>query len=116
MQAIGRQGEAAGGRRAEVYSYSYAPRLFVGIALDGTALTFSSNANRSFYGHDVTADQIFSGEAKVDSEPARRFIAAIVASLGPDNSATPGTPAPTAAPAPAAAPAAAPPSGAQTFP
>ncbi|HMD58796.1 MAG TPA: lipid-binding SYLF domain-containing protein [Steroidobacteraceae bacterium] len=116
---IGRQGEAAGGMQAEVYSYSHARGLFVGVALDGTALTFSSNANRSFYGQDVTANQIFGGQAKVDSEPARRFIAAIVESLGPDNSATPGTPAPTAAPAPAAAPAApaAPAaSGAQTFP
>jgi lipid-binding SYLF domain-containing protein len=116
---VGRQGEAAGGLTAEVYSYSHARGLFAGVALDGTALTFSSNANRSFYGHDVTADQIFSGQAKVDSEPARRFIAAIAESLGPDNSAAPGAPPPTAAPAPAAAsaaPAADAAGGAHTFP
>jgi lipid-binding SYLF domain-containing protein len=116
---IGRQGEAAGGVQAEVYSYSHARGLFAGVALDGTALTFSSNANRSFYGQDVTADQIFKGQAKVDSEPARRFIAAIAESLGPDSAATPAAPTATATPAPAAAPtapAADTSGGAHTFP
>jgi lipid-binding SYLF domain-containing protein len=117
---VGRSGEAAAGVSSEVYSYSRARGLFVGVALDGTALVFDRKANRSFYGHDVTTEEIFGGTVSTNAESARRFIAAIVAGMspatataaGPGAPATPppvATPAPTATPAPAAA-------GAQSFP
>ncbi len=104
---LGRAGEAAAGKDAEIYSYSRARGLFAGVALDGTALLFDRKANRNFYGHDVTADDIFLGTAKTESESARRFIAAIVASQSPAAAAgTPSGPAPVATPVPAATPAA----------
>ncbi len=106
---LGRSGEASAGVQAEIYSYSRARGLFAGVALDGTALMFDHKANRSFYGHDVTTDDIFMGTVKTSSESARRFIAAIVASQSPAAAGTAGTligPAPVATPVPAAAPAA----------
>lgn len=117
---VGRSGEAAAGVSSEVYSYSRARGLFVGVALDGTALVFDRKANRNFYGHDVTTEDILGGHVTTNAESARRFIAAIVAGMspatataaGPGAPATPppvATPAPTATPAPAAA-------GAQSFP
>jgi lipid-binding SYLF domain-containing protein len=112
---LGRSGEASAGVQAEVYSYSRARGLFAGVALDGTALVFDRKANRNFYGHDVTADDIFLGTAKTSSESARRFIAAIVAGMsapgaadGPVAQPAPGVP----APAPPAPPA----EGAKSFP
>jgi lipid-binding SYLF domain-containing protein len=104
---VGRSGEASAGVEAEIYSYSRARGLFAGVALDGTALVFDRKANRNFYGHDVTADDIFTGTVKTNSESARRFIAAVTAGMSPAGTASPGgkpatpvaTPAPTAAPA-----------------
>jgi len=118
---MGRSGEAAAGVEAEIYSYSRARGLFAGVALDGTALVFDRKANRSFYGHDVTADDIFGGTVKTSSESARRFIAAIVAGMSPASApgkaGAAGTPPPVATPAPAATPAAAPGAeGARSFP
>jgi len=115
---VGRSGEAAAGVDAEVYSYSRTRGLFAGAALDGTGLLFDRKANRSFYGRDVTSDDIFGGTATTSAESARRFIAAIVAGLSP-NGATAGgkeaNPPPVATPAPATAP---PPAGdsAKSFP
>lgn len=107
---VGRSGEAAAGVEAEIYSYSRARGLFAGVALDGTALVFDRKANRNFYGHDVTADDIFTGTVKTNSESARRFIAAVAAGMSPAGTASPGgkPAAPVATPAPADAPAAAP--------
>jgi lipid-binding SYLF domain-containing protein len=114
---VGRSGEAAAGLQAEIYSYSRARGLFAGIALDGTALVFDRKANRSFYGHDVTADDIFLGMVSSKSEAARRFIAAIVAGMSPPAPGSPSGPAPVSTPAPAAAPPPAPASdGAKSFP
>ena len=114
---LGRTGEALAGKEAEIYSYSRARGLFAGVALDGTALVFDRGANRDFYGHDVTTNDIFHGTATTNSESARRFIAAIVAgqSTAAANSAAPSGPAPvtTAMPAPAPAQPAQP---AQSFP
>jgi lipid-binding SYLF domain-containing protein len=113
---LGRTGEAAAGVQAEIYSYSRARGLFAGVALDGTALVFDRKANRSFYGHDVTADDIFLGTAKTSSESARRFIAAIVAGMSAGGAGSSGSavnPPPVVTPAPGAAPAAAPAQGAE---
>jgi lipid-binding SYLF domain-containing protein len=113
---VGRSGEAAAGVSVEVYSYSRARGLFAGVALDGTALVFDRKANRNFYGHDVTTDDIFSGTVTTNAESARRFIAAIAAGMSPATAAGAQTTAPpVTTPAPAAAPAPAP-AGAQSFP
>jgi lipid-binding SYLF domain-containing protein len=115
---VGRQGEASAGKSSEVYSYSRSRGLFAGAALDGTALRFERGTNRSFYGRDVTAAQIVSGAVTTNSESARRFIAAVAATLP---AGSPGTAADSAAPtgiAPAAPATSQPaaPAGAQSFP
>ncbi|MGH8253016.1 MAG: lipid-binding SYLF domain-containing protein [Steroidobacteraceae bacterium] len=114
---LGRTGEALAGKEAEIYSYSRARGLFAGVALDGTALVFDRGANRDFYGHDVTTNDIFHGTATTNSESARRFIAAVVASQSSaaPNATAPTGPAPVATPVPAAAPPA-PAQPAQSFP
>lgn len=120
---LGRQGEASAGRDAEIYSYSRSRGLFVGAALDGTVLHFERGANRSFYGRDVTADDITKGMATTNSAAARRLIAELAestpvpaAGASAPATTTPATTTPAgAAPAPAQ-PAAAPDSGAKSFP
>ena len=108
---LGRSAEAAAGIGIEVYSYSRARGLFAGVALDGTALVFDRKANRNFYGHDVTTEDIMRGVVTTNSESARRFIAAIAAGMSPAAAtgagAQGGGPA-VATPVPAAGPAAAP--------
>ena len=41
------------------------------MALDGTALVFDRKANRNFYGHDVTTDDILGGTVSTNAESAR---------------------------------------------
>jgi lipid-binding SYLF domain-containing protein len=105
---VGRQGEAAAGVNAEIYSYSRSRGLFAGVALDGTVLAFDRGANRAFYGdRPVTSDMITGGQVSTSDESARRFLAAVVADTG--GPAAPGpTQASGAAPPPASAPPAAP--------
>jgi lipid-binding SYLF domain-containing protein len=96
---LGRQGEAAAGVNAEIYSYSRSRGLFAGVALDGTVIAFDHNANREFYDDaSVTTDSITGGKDTTSSESARRFLAAIA-----ENAYT--APASAAPPAPAATPA-----------
>ncbi|MBS1524985.1 MAG: lipid-binding SYLF domain-containing protein [Bacteroidetes bacterium] len=45
--------------KAEVYSYSRSRGLFAGISLNGTSLSIDKAANRSYYGDDMTAHDIF---------------------------------------------------------
>jgi lipid-binding SYLF domain-containing protein len=113
---VGRQGEAAAGVNAEIYSYSRSRGLFAGVALDGTVLAFDRGANRSFYGrNDVTTASITSGKVGTHSESARRFLAAVAASA--ENSGEPATTTTQPAPPPAAPANAAPPSsGVKSFP
>ena len=119
---MGRSGEAAAGVEAEIYSYSRARGLFAGVALDGTALLFDRKANRNFYGHDVTTDDIFGGTVKTNSESARRFLAAVAVGLSPASAAGAAgagstQAAPVATPAAADTPAPAPTAeGAHSFP
>jgi lipid-binding SYLF domain-containing protein len=106
---VGRQGEAAAGVNAEIYSYSRSRGLFAGVALDGTVLAFDRGANRAFYANrEVTTDMITSGQVGTRSESARRFLGAVVADTGaaavPDAAETPAGSA--VAPAPPVAPSA----------
>jgi lipid-binding SYLF domain-containing protein len=78
---LGRQGEAAAGVNAEVYSYSRSRGLFAGVALDGTVVAFDSKANEFFYHNEsVTTDMITSGKVTVQSQPAQRFVNAVMVS------------------------------------
>lgn len=113
---VGRQGEAAAGVSAEIYSYSRARGLFAGVALDGTVLAFDPGANHAFYGSDeANSDTITSGRVTTHSDSARRFIAAVAASASGAAPASPPASASSSPPAAAPAPAARS-SGAQSFP
>lgn len=106
---LGRQGEAAAGVNAEIYSYSRSRGLFAGVALDGTVLAFDRGANRAFYGdRAVTSDMITSGQVSTSDASAQRFLAAVVADTGTASSVPGPTQASGAPPPPAAAPASAP--------
>jgi len=104
---LGRQGEAAAGVNAEIYSYSRSRGLFAGVALDGTVLAFDRGANRAFYGdRAVTSDMITSGQVSSGDASARRFLDAVVADTGgasaPGPSEAVRTASPPAGPAPPA--------------
>jgi lipid-binding SYLF domain-containing protein len=108
---VGRQGEAAAGVNAEVFSYSRNRGLFAGVALDGTALTMDNRANANFYAkRGVLASDIMAGNVPKESENIRRFLRAIAASTGEtaNSTVTAAPPSPTQ-PAPAA-------DGVRTFP
>lgn len=108
---MGRQGEAAAGVNAEVYSYSRSRGLFAGVALDGTGLAFDKRANEFFYSNEsVTTDMITSGKVTPHSPTAQRFINAVQVSTK-DNAAPAPGPAAQTAPPPNAPP---PPAGTQS--
>lgn len=102
---VGRQGEAAAGINAEVYSYSRSRGLFAGVAFDGTVINVDGSANENFYNsNDVDTEMITSGKVTPHSDAARRFLAAIAESTqsegAPAAAAVPAstTPAPPSAP------------------
>lgn len=92
---VGRQAEAAAGKQAEVYAYSRSRGIFVGVALDGTAISINDKANRAFYGgKDVLPSEIMSGAVHRESENTTRFLAALARSTGETaETMTSGTPA-----------------------
>src|SRR6202044_1021161 len=68
---------------AEVYSYSRNRGLFVGVALDGTALTIDNNADARFYDKGVVnAYDIISGTVHTNSDIAKRYLDTIARSTG----------------------------------
>jgi lipid-binding SYLF domain-containing protein len=86
---VGRQAEAAAGTNAEVFAYSRSRGMFVGVALDGTAISIDTKSNRSFYGRrDVVPSEIMNGAVTTESENVRRFLAALAKSTGESASAT----------------------------
>jgi lipid-binding SYLF domain-containing protein len=86
---VGRQAEAAAGTNAEVFAYSRSRGMFVGVALDGTAISIDTKSNRTFYGRrDVLPSEIMSGAATTESENVRRFLAALAKSTGESASGT----------------------------
>ena len=96
---VGRQGEAAAGVNAEVFSYSRNRGLFAGVALDGTALTMDNKANAEFYAkRDVLASDIMAGNVTKASENVRRFLRAIAESTG-ETASGPAMPSATSGPA-----------------
>jgi lipid-binding SYLF domain-containing protein len=107
---VGRQGEAAAGVNAEIYSYSRARGLFAGVALDGTVIAFDGGANNAFYhSNEVTTTEITSGRVVTHAESARRFLATVAqsanaGSTAPSAAAAPPPPPPAATPSPGASP------------
>jgi lipid-binding SYLF domain-containing protein len=86
---VGRQAEVAAGANAEVFAYSRSRGLFVGVALDGTALSIDNKGNRAFYNkRDVLPSEIMSGAVANESENTRRFLAALAQSTGESATAT----------------------------
>ncbi len=74
---VGRQGSAATdiNFNAEIYSYARTRGLFGGLALDGSVISIDSTANAALYGKsDVTATEIFSGQAPAAPADARKFL------------------------------------------
>jgi len=115
---VGRQGEAAAGLDAEVFSYSRNRGLFAGVSLDGTALSIDKGANARFYERSgVLASEIMSGAVTRDNPNLQSFMAEIARSTG--GTGAPGaapTPAPTKNPAAAVPAPAAPTGGVRSFP
>jgi lipid-binding SYLF domain-containing protein len=106
---VGRQGEAAAGINAEIYSYSRSRGLFAGVALDGTVIAFDRHANDAYYhSNEVTTTEITGGKVNTTSETARRFLAAVAVSANgagsEPSSAPPPPPPPAATNAPSAPP------------
>jgi lipid-binding SYLF domain-containing protein len=97
---------------AEVYSYSRSRGLFIGVALDGSALTIDDNADARFYDKGVVnAYDIINGTVTTSSDIARRFRDSVSRGTG---SAAMTSPTPVGSPPPAAPPASG--GAAQTFP
>jgi lipid-binding SYLF domain-containing protein len=73
---VGRQGSAATdiGFNAEIYSYARTRGLFGGIALDGSVIAIDRSANAALYRKNVTASEIFAGQAPTPPATAQRFL------------------------------------------
>lgn len=113
---VGRQTAAATdiGLNAQVYSYSRSKGLFLGVSLDGSAITIDNSANASYYGRpSVLASEITSPNAPRAPESAAQFIAAL--GSAPATPVSPAASPPPAAPTPSA-PVNNEPSGLVTYP
>jgi len=115
---VGRQGEAAAGIHAEIYSYSRSRGLFAGVALDGTVIAFDRRANNAFYhSEEVTTTEITAGKVTSHSESGRRFLAAVATSANGSGSEPAGAGSTSGSSAPPVPPPAPAPSGAvKTYP
>lgn len=63
---------------AEIYSYSRSRGLFAGISINGSNLGIDKDANKNFYGTDLTSKEIFD-MAKNDSEAVKTLKASLEA-------------------------------------
>src|SRR5262245_55358490 len=65
--AAGPVGRAAGAGvtpLAAIYTYSRNQGLFAGVSLDGTVIVARNDANREYYGREVTPKEILAGKVK----------------------------------------------------
>lgn len=99
---VGRQTSAATdiGLNAQVYSYSRSKGLFLGVSLDGSAITIDNSANADYYGKPgILASEITAPNAPRAPQSATSFIAALgSAPAAPAANSTPITPTPSPAP------------------
>ena len=76
--------------RSEVYSYSRTRGLFLGVALDGAALSIDQSSNAAFYAQPgVSAQAIFAADGVTAPVEARRFIATLTRLTPEDGTALP---------------------------
>ncbi len=128
---VGRQATAATDPTisSEVYSYSRSRGLFLGVALNGAAITIDNNADARFYDRGtVDAVDIVNGTVTTGDDIARQFLTEVdnatgTTALPASASAAPVTPAPAPSAPEYSAPAASGPAGsssasqgAKTFP
>lgn len=124
---VGRQATAATNPTitSEVYSYSRSRGLFLGVALNGAALTVDNNADARFYDRGtVDAVDIENGTVTTNDDVARQFLTEIDLATGTTGLPASASAAPLdsppsynsapAAPGPGGSPAASP--GTKTFP
>ncbi|MCZ6560915.1 MAG: lipid-binding SYLF domain-containing protein [Gammaproteobacteria bacterium] len=86
---VGRSGSAATDFKFDsaVYSYSRSRGLFVGVALEGAAISINDKANAKFYHRDsVDVGEVFYGEI-TPPQPAREFMATLAKYAPPPASA-----------------------------
>lgn len=103
---VGRQTSAATdvGLTAQVYSYSRNKGLFIGVALDGSALTINQSGNGEYYGQPgILASEIIAPNAPRAPQSAQAFLASLSGTVAPAPAA-PAPANPAAAPAPTLAP------------
>ncbi len=123
---VGRQATAATDPTisSEVYSYSRSRGLFLGVALNGAALTIDNNADARFYDRGtVDAVDIVNGTVSTSDDSARQFQTELDTATGALPASASAVPvfsgpsdnAPAASPSPQAAAGAAP-AGTRTFP
>jgi lipid-binding SYLF domain-containing protein len=55
---------------AAVYTYSRSQGLFAGISLEGTVIAARNDANKEYYGRDVTPEEILSGKVQAPAGAA----------------------------------------------
>jgi len=82
---VGRQTSAATdvGFNAQVLSYSRAKGLFLGVSLDGSALTIDHKSNAVYYGKPgLLASEIIAGNAPRPPESAQKFLATLEGHFG----------------------------------
>ncbi len=90
---VGRQTSAATdiGLNAQVYSYSRSKGLFIGVSLDGSAITIDNRSNEAYYSKPgVLASEITAPTAPLAPQSASQFIAAL--GSAPATSTVPATP------------------------
>ncbi len=117
---VGRQATAATDPTisSEVYSYSRSRGLFLGVALNGAAITIDNNADARFYDRGtVDAVDIVNGTVTTGDDIARQFLTEVdnatgATALPASASAAPVTPAPAPSSPAYSAPAASGPAGA----
>jgi lipid-binding SYLF domain-containing protein len=56
---------------AAIYTYSRSQGLFAGVSLEGTVIATRNDANKEYYGREVTPDEILSGKAKPPAGAAK---------------------------------------------
>lgn len=61
---VGRTAGASVMPVAAVYTYSRSQGIFAGVSIEGTVIAARDDANRAYYGHEVTPQAILSGQAK----------------------------------------------------
>ena len=67
---VGREAEAAVTPTAAIYTYSRTKGLFAGVSLEGTVIATQKTANARYYGHNVSASEILSGNVSAPSRAA----------------------------------------------